>query len=59
MMVQIPKEIKNKAIFEELVNAILEELEEGKVELRELDFNHTFTGKDKLEVSVRLVLEDR
>lgn len=67
MMVQIPKEVKNKAIFEELVNTILEELEKDEVELKELDFNHTFTGKNKLEINgknkleinVRLVLEDR
>lgn len=58
-MVQIPKEIKNKAIFEELVNTILKGLEKDEVELRELDFNHAFTGKNKLEVNVRLVLEDR
>lgn len=59
MMIQIPKEVKNKVIFEELVNAILEELEEDKTELRELDFNHAFTGKNKLEINVRLALEDR
>ena len=59
MMVQIPKEIKNKAIFEELVNTILKGLKKDEVELRELDFNHAFTGKNKLEVNVRLVLEDR
>ena len=49
---------QDKAIFEELVNTILEELEKDEVELKELDFNHTFTGKNKLEVNVRLVLED-
>lgn len=59
MMVQIPKEVKNKAIFEELANAILEELEKDEVELKELDFNHAFTGKNKLEVNVRLLLEDQ
>lgn len=59
MMIEIPKEVKNKAIFEELVNTILKELEKDEVELRELDFNHAFTGKNKLEVNVRLVLEDR
>ena len=59
MMIRIPKEAKNKAIFEELVNTILKGLEKDEVELRELDFNHAFTGKNKLEVNVRLVLEDR
>ena len=59
MMVQIPKEVKNKAIFEELVNAILKGLEKDEVELRGLDFNRVFTGKNELEVNVRLVLEDR
>ena len=59
MMIRIPKEVKNKAIFEELVNTILKGLEKDEVELRELDFNHTFTGKNKLEVNVRLVLEDQ
>lgn len=59
MMIRIPKEVKNKAIFEELVNAILKGLEKDEVELRELDFNHAFAGKNKLEVNVRLVLEDR
>lgn len=59
MMIRIPKEAKNKAIFEELVNTILKGLEKDGVELRELDFNHAFTGKNKLEVNVRLVLEDR
>lgn len=58
-MIRIPKEVKNKAIFEELVNAILKGLEKDEVELRELDFNHAFTGKNKLEVNVRLVLEDQ
>ena len=59
MMIRIPKEAKNKAIFEELVNTILKGLEKDEVELRELDFNHVFTGKNKLEVNVRLVLEDQ
>lgn len=59
MMIRIPKEVKNKAIFEELVNTILKGLEKDEVELRELDFNHAFTGKNKLEVNVRLVLEDQ
>lgn len=59
MMIEIPKEVKNKATFEELVNMILEEVEKGGVEIRELDFNHAFAGKNKLEVNVRLVLEDR
>lgn len=57
-MIRIPKEVKNKAIFEELVNTILEELEKDEVKLRELDFNHAFTGKNKLEINVRLALED-
>ena len=59
MMIRIPKEVKNKAVFEELANAILKGLEKDEVELRGLDFNHAFTGKNKLEVNVRLVLEDR
>lgn len=59
MMIEIPKEVKNKAIFEEFVNTILKELEKDEVELRELDFNHAFTGKNKLEVNARLVIEDR
>jgi hypothetical protein len=59
MMIQIPKETKNKVAFEELANMILEEVEKGGAEIRELDFNHAFTGKNKLEVNVHLVLEDR
>ena len=58
-MLQIPKEVKNKVTFEELANMILEEVEKGGAEIRELDFNHTFIDKNKLEVNVRLVLEDR
>lgn len=46
MMIQIPKETKNKVAFEELANMILEEVEKGGAEIRELDFNHAFTGKN-------------
>lgn len=59
MMLQMPKEAKNKATLEVLVNMILKEVEKGGAEIRELDFNHTFIDNNKLEVNVRLVLEDR
>lgn len=58
-MIEISKEFKNKVIFEELVNTILEEIKKDEAKIAELEFDHEFVGKNKLEVNVRLVVEDR